>query len=72
MIYPDGPLPGLPEQEALFEGAALTYARHRPGLPDAAVRLLADTLRGRPSRRCSTWAPEPDRCPSRSCPPTLT
>ncbi|MEU6353608.1 methyltransferase domain-containing protein [Streptomyces sp. NPDC047072] len=49
MTYPDGPLPGFPEQQALFEGAALTYARHRPGLPDAAVRLLADTLRGRPS-----------------------
>ncbi|MGY3056252.1 ubiquinone/menaquinone biosynthesis C-methylase UbiE [Streptomyces sp. TE3672] len=50
MTYPDGPFPGLsPKQEALFEGAALTYARHRPGLPDAAVRLLADTLRGRPS-----------------------
>ena len=49
MTYPDGPLPGLPEQESLFEGAALTYARHRPGLPDATVRLLADTLRGGPS-----------------------
>ncbi|MGA5442370.1 class I SAM-dependent methyltransferase [Streptomyces griseoincarnatus] len=50
MTYPDGPLPGLsPEQETMFDGAALTYARHRPGLPDAAVRLLADTLRGRPS-----------------------
>ncbi|MGW3209087.1 class I SAM-dependent methyltransferase [Streptomyces sp. NPDC001135] len=50
MTYPDGPLPGLsPEQEALFEGAALTYARHSPGLSDAVVRLLADTLRGRPS-----------------------
>ncbi|WP_030841464.1 class I SAM-dependent methyltransferase [Streptomyces sp. NRRL S-475] len=50
MTYPDGPLPGLsPEQETMFEGAALTYARHRPGLPEAAVRLLADTLRGRPS-----------------------
>lgn len=50
MTYPDGPLLGLaPEQETMFEGAALTYARHRPGLPDAAVRLLADTLRGRPS-----------------------
>ncbi|QDN54305.1 class I SAM-dependent methyltransferase (plasmid) [Streptomyces sp. S1D4-20] len=33
----------------MFEGAAVTYARHRPGLPDAAVRLLADTLRCRPS-----------------------
>ncbi|MFF0228543.1 class I SAM-dependent methyltransferase [Streptomyces sp. NPDC004629] len=50
MTYPEGPLPGLaPEQETMFEGAALTYSRRRPGLPDAAVRLLADTLRGRPS-----------------------
>ncbi|MEU6275745.1 class I SAM-dependent methyltransferase [Streptomyces populi] len=50
MTCPDGPLPDLPpKQEAMFEGAALAYARHRPGLPDAAARLLADTLRGRPS-----------------------
>ncbi|MFF5027794.1 class I SAM-dependent methyltransferase [Streptomyces collinus] len=50
MTYPDGPLPGLaPEQETMFEVAALAYARHRPGLPEAAVRLLAGTLRGRPS-----------------------
>ncbi|WP_406346364.1 methyltransferase domain-containing protein [Streptomyces sp. NBC_01547] len=50
MTYPYEPFPGLPpEQEKMFEAAALTYARHRPGLPDAAVRLLADTLRGRPS-----------------------
>ncbi|WP_329164338.1 methyltransferase domain-containing protein [Streptomyces sp. NBC_01267] len=50
MTYPDGPLPGLaPDQESMFDGAALTYARHRPGLPEAAVRLLAGTLRGRPS-----------------------
>ncbi|WP_069766893.1 class I SAM-dependent methyltransferase [Streptomyces sp. LUP30] len=33
----------------MFEAAASTYARHRPGLPDAAVRLLADALRGRRS-----------------------
>ncbi|WP_333736776.1 class I SAM-dependent methyltransferase [Streptomyces sp. IBSBF 2806] len=50
MTYPDGPFPGLPpEREAMFEAAAPTYARHRPGLPDAAVRLLADALRGRRS-----------------------
>lgn len=50
MTYPYGPLPDLyPEQEALFASAAATYARYRPGLPDAAVRLLADVLRGRPS-----------------------
>ncbi|MET7684229.1 methyltransferase domain-containing protein [Streptomyces sp. NPDC005423] len=50
MTYPDGPFPGLPpEQEGIFEAAASTYARHRPGLPDAAVRLLADALRSRRS-----------------------
>ncbi|MFD8882159.1 class I SAM-dependent methyltransferase [Streptomyces erythrochromogenes] len=50
MTYPYGPLPELyPEQEALFADAATTYACYRPGLPDAAVRLLADVLRGRPS-----------------------
>ncbi|WP_424921740.1 class I SAM-dependent methyltransferase [Streptomyces sp. wa1] len=50
MTYPYGPLPDLyPEQEALFAAAAATYARYRPGLPDAAVRLLADVLRGQPS-----------------------
>ncbi|MFJ4125994.1 class I SAM-dependent methyltransferase [[Kitasatospora] papulosa] len=50
MTYPYGPLPDLyPEQEALFASAAATYARYRPGLPDAAVQLLADVLQGRPS-----------------------
>ncbi|MFJ8752147.1 class I SAM-dependent methyltransferase [Streptomyces sp. NPDC102441] len=50
MTYPDGPIPGLPqEMEALFAAAAATYARYRPGLPDAAVGLLADVLRGGPS-----------------------
>lgn len=44
---PDVPFPGLPpEQEALFAAAAAPYARYRPGVPDAAVRLLADILRG--------------------------
>ncbi|WP_260333940.1 hypothetical protein [Streptomyces beigongshangae] len=50
MTYPDGPFPGLaPEQSTMFEGAALTYPRYRPGLPDATGRLLAGTLWGRPS-----------------------
>lgn len=50
MTYPDVPLPGLqPTQEALFAAAAETYARYRPGVPDAAVHLLADTVRGRPA-----------------------
>ncbi|MFG2561961.1 class I SAM-dependent methyltransferase [Streptomyces sp. NPDC048496] len=48
MTYPDVPFPDLPpEQEALFAAAAATYARYRSGVPDAAVRLLADILRGR-------------------------
>ncbi|NEA20708.1 methyltransferase domain-containing protein [Streptomyces halstedii] len=34
----------------MFASAAATYARYRPGLPDAAVRLLADVLRGQPSQ----------------------
>jgi SAM-dependent methyltransferase len=49
VTYPDQPFPGLsPEKEALFTAAA-EYARYRPGLPEEAVRLLADTLRGRPA-----------------------
>ncbi|WP_331759741.1 methyltransferase domain-containing protein [Streptomyces anulatus] len=36
-----------PEQEALFSTGAEHYARHRPGLPDPAVHLLAGTLAGR-------------------------
>lgn len=50
MSGPDTPAPGLaPEREALFAGAAAGYARYRPGVPDAAVRLLADALRGTPA-----------------------
>ncbi|MFE4333285.1 class I SAM-dependent methyltransferase [Streptomyces sp. NPDC056831] len=48
MTYPDEFLPSLPpQQEALFAAAAADYARYRPGVPDAAVRVLADILRGR-------------------------
>ncbi|WP_308251127.1 hypothetical protein [Streptomyces anulatus] len=40
--------PGVrPEQEALFSTGAEHYTRHRPGLPDPAVHLLAGTLAGR-------------------------
>lgn len=49
MTYPDQPFPGpSSEQEALFAAAATDYACYRPGLPDKAVRLLADTLHGHP------------------------
>jgi ubiquinone/menaquinone biosynthesis C-methylase UbiE len=42
-------VPGrAPEQAHLFAVAAADYARYRPGVPDAAVRLLADILNGRP------------------------
>ncbi|MFD7409003.1 hypothetical protein ACFV7R_41675 [Streptomyces sp. NPDC059866] len=42
MTYPDEPFPRLtPAEEALFGTAAADYARYRPGLPDATVRLLA-------------------------------
>lgn len=48
--YPDQPIPGpSPEEEALFAAAAASYAHYRPGLPDEAVGLLADTLRERPA-----------------------
>ncbi|WP_405735064.1 class I SAM-dependent methyltransferase [Streptomyces sp. NBC_01537] len=50
MTYPHGPFPSLPpEEEALFAAAAAGYARYRPGVPDAAARLLAGALRGRPA-----------------------
>ncbi|MFB7852939.1 NUDIX domain-containing protein [Streptomyces sp. NPDC056053] len=42
-------VPGLaPNQEDLFGTAAGDCARYRPGVPKAAVRLLADALRDRP------------------------
>jgi SAM-dependent methyltransferase len=45
VTYYDQPFPPVdPEKEALFAAAAAEYARHRPGLPDEAARLLADTL----------------------------
>ncbi|MER5549782.1 class I SAM-dependent methyltransferase [Streptomyces sp. NPDC002589] len=45
MTHPDEPFPSLaPSDEALFGAAATEYARYRPGVPDAAVRLLAGIL----------------------------
>jgi ubiquinone/menaquinone biosynthesis C-methylase UbiE len=52
VTYPHDPFPApapAPEQEALFAAAAADYARYRPGVPETAVRLLADALRGRPA-----------------------
>ncbi|MET9661669.1 class I SAM-dependent methyltransferase [Streptomyces sp. NPDC006510] len=46
MTHSSVPAPS-PDQETLFAAAAADYARYRPGVPEAAVRLLADTLRGR-------------------------
>jgi SAM-dependent methyltransferase len=49
VTYDDQPFPLVdPEKEALFAAAAAEYARFRPGLPDEAARLLADTLRELP------------------------
>ncbi|MET8538638.1 class I SAM-dependent methyltransferase [Streptomyces sp. NPDC005065] len=48
MTCPDTSFPGpAPEQETLFAAAAADYDRYRPGVPAAAVELLADALRGR-------------------------
>jgi len=47
---PDDRVPGRPiEGGAIFAGTADDYARYRPGLPGAAVRLLAESLRERPA-----------------------
>ncbi|MGW1158881.1 class I SAM-dependent methyltransferase [Streptomyces sp. NPDC002519] len=49
MNRPDTSCPGpVPEQEALFGSEAADYDRYRPGVPTAAVQLLADALRSRP------------------------
>ncbi|WP_234353222.1 class I SAM-dependent methyltransferase [Streptomyces ardesiacus] len=49
MIHPHKSLPNAPySDEALFGAAPAGYARYRPGLPDAAVRLLAATQHGVP------------------------
>ncbi|MFE0087722.1 methyltransferase domain-containing protein [Streptomyces sp. NPDC058991] len=49
MTYPHEPFPSASSsEEALFGTAAAGYARYRPGLPDAAVHLLAATQHGVP------------------------
>ncbi|WP_246212563.1 class I SAM-dependent methyltransferase [Streptomyces abyssomicinicus] len=40
------PSPAAVSDEALFGKESASYARHRPGLPDAAVRLLAAAQHG--------------------------
>lgn len=48
MTFPDQPVPAAGSDEALFGPEAADYARYRPGLPDAAVHLLAATQHGVP------------------------
>ncbi|WP_282697653.1 methyltransferase domain-containing protein [Streptomyces sp. CC208A] len=47
MTRPDQPASAATSDDALF-GSAADYARYRPGLPDAAVHLLAATQHGVP------------------------
>ncbi|WP_257002025.1 hypothetical protein [Streptomyces sp. WZ.A104] len=48
MTRPDQPAPAALSDDALFGPEAADYARYRPGLPDAAVHLLAATQHGVP------------------------
>ncbi|MFE0704902.1 class I SAM-dependent methyltransferase [Streptomyces sp. NPDC058872] len=48
MTRPDQPAPAALWDDALFGPEAADYARYRPGLPDAAVHLLAATQHGVP------------------------
>ncbi|MFI0219801.1 class I SAM-dependent methyltransferase [Streptomyces lydicus] len=49
MTCPDASSSGpTPEHEVLFGSGAADYGRYRPGVPTAAVQLLADVVRGRP------------------------
>ncbi|WP_328786370.1 class I SAM-dependent methyltransferase [Streptomyces sp. NBC_00273] len=49
MTRPDHPASAAVSDDALFGPEAADYARHRPGLPDAAVHLLASTQHGVPA-----------------------
>ncbi|MFJ4151927.1 class I SAM-dependent methyltransferase [Streptomyces galbus] len=49
MTRPDQPASAAASNDALFGPAAADYARNRPGLPDAAVHLLAATQHGVPN-----------------------
>ncbi|WP_411108644.1 hypothetical protein [Streptomyces sp. c-19] len=46
MTRPDQPAPAAALDDALFGAEAADYARHRPGLPDGAVHLLAAPQHG--------------------------
>ncbi|GAA3379148.1 hypothetical protein GCM10020367_61550 [Streptomyces sannanensis] len=48
MTRPTQAAPASGSDDALFGPEAADYARYRPGLPDAAVRLLATTQHGVP------------------------
>ncbi|MER5439108.1 class I SAM-dependent methyltransferase [Streptomyces sp. NPDC002790] len=49
MTRPDQPASAAVSDDALFGPEAADYARYRPGLPDAAVHLLAATQHGVPA-----------------------
>ncbi|MFI7087618.1 class I SAM-dependent methyltransferase [Streptomyces anulatus] len=49
MTRPEQPAPRTVSDNALFGPEAAGYARYRPGLPDAAVHLLAATQHGVPA-----------------------
>ncbi|MFE1191255.1 methyltransferase [Streptomyces olivaceoviridis] len=49
MTRPDRPASAAVSDDALFGPEAADYARYRPGLPDAAVHLLAATQHGVPA-----------------------
>ncbi|KES02913.1 methyltransferase [Streptomyces toyocaensis] len=49
MTRPDRPASAAVSDDALFGPEAADYARYRPGLPDAAVHLLAATRHGVPA-----------------------
>ncbi|MFF3501518.1 hypothetical protein [Streptomyces sp. NPDC003247] len=48
MTRPDQSASAVVSDDALFGSEAADHARYRPGLPDAAVRLLAATQHGVP------------------------
>ncbi|MGW4106720.1 class I SAM-dependent methyltransferase [Streptomyces sp. NPDC004976] len=49
MTRPDPPASAAVSDDALFGPEAADYARYRPGLPDAAIHLLAATQHGVPA-----------------------
>ncbi|MEU2769340.1 MULTISPECIES: methyltransferase [Streptomyces] len=67
MTRPYQPAAAAAPDEDLFGSETADYARYRPGLPDAAVRLLAATQHGVPApvREAHTFTPTaPGRAPT--------